>query len=77
MGRAEEEIAVAFERRLGAVAVVDVEVDHGDARTPVSAPRPLGADHDIVEEANPIGRRGSAWWPGGRTRAEGVVPPRR
>ena len=45
MGGAEEEVAVLLERDLRAVAVVDVEVDHGDARQPVGAPRPLGPDH--------------------------------
>ena len=69
----EEEIAVAFERRLGTVAVVDVEVDHGDARTPVSAPRPLSADHDIVEEAEPHWPARLGMVAGWAHRAEGVV----
>ena len=73
MGGAEEEVAVLLERGLGAVAVVDVEVDHGDAGQPVGAPRPLGPDHDIVEEAEPHRPAGLGMVARRAHRAEGVI----
>jgi hypothetical protein len=52
---------------LGAVAVVDVEVDDRDALEPAHVERMARGDRDVVEEAEAHRRRRVAWWPGGRT----------
>jgi hypothetical protein len=46
-----EQPIIGLERGLGAVAVVDIKVDHGDASEPVCPPCMQGADGYVVEQA--------------------------
>jgi hypothetical protein len=55
MGRAIEQIAVGPEDILGAVAVVDVEVDDGDALGAIVGPGIVGRDGGGVEQAEAHG----------------------
>lgn len=63
---------VAFEDGLGAVAVVHVEIDDGDALQPMPVAGVGGGHGDIVEQAKPIDTCAVAWWPGGRTTQKAV-----
>ena len=59
---------VAGDDVLGAVAVVDVEVDDRHPLQAAHVERMPRRDGDVVEEAEAHRlRRGVAWWPGGRT----------
>jgi hypothetical protein len=61
------------QRFLGAVAVMDVEVDHGHPRQPARVERVLGGDGDVVEQAK-AHRLDRPRVVAGRThRAEGVL----
>ena len=55
VGRDVERVGVVPERGLGAVAVVDVEVEDREPRQLVHVPRLHGADRDIVEQAEAHG----------------------
>src|SRR3546814_15963755 len=50
VGRGVEQVRIVPERRLRAVAVVDVENDHRDARRPVGRAGMRGADRHAVEQ---------------------------
>ncbi len=50
VGRGEEQVGIVLEYILGAVAVMDVEIDHGDAPHLMDLARMQGADGDIVEK---------------------------
>ena len=54
MDRTEEQAVVVLERRLGAVAVVDVEIDHGDTGEALGLGRSRG-DGDVGEQAETHG----------------------
>ena len=58
---------IFFEDVLGAVSVMNVEIDDADAP---DVPDPLdisAAMATLLKKQNPMARFGSAWWPGGRT----------
>ena len=58
--------------RLGAVAVMDVEIDHGDALIAVRLARVQRADRDVVEQAEAHGARRLGVVAGRPDGAEGV-----
>ncbi len=53
-----EQLGIPFENRLRSVAVMDVEIDHGDALKPMDRPRLIGAEGDVVKQAKAHGRTG-------------------
>ena len=61
MERNREDARVAGEDRRGAVALVDVEVDHDDAQPRLGLEHARG-DGDIVEDAVAAAARAAAWW---------------
>ena len=67
-----EHVAVGGEDRLGAVAVVDVPVEH---QHPLGAAarrsRGAAATATLLNRQKPIARSRSAWWPGGRSAQNG------
>ena len=65
-----EQVRVVGEHRLRAVAVMNVEIDHGDALDAPPDARVQAATAALLNRQNPIGRLGSAWCPGGRTAAK-------
>jgi hypothetical protein len=58
---------------LRAVAVVNVEIDHGDARQAPPFQRMQRADGDVPKKQKPMARVFSAWWPGGRVATKALV----
>ncbi len=64
---------VALEGGLRTVAVMDVEIDDGDPAKAMFAPRPLGAEDDIVEQAKAHRTPGLGVMAGRAHGAEGVV----
>ncbi len=56
MDRHGEHIVALEEDALRAVAVMDVDIEHGDA--PVLLPQPLGGDGGVVQEAEAAGHVG-------------------
>lgn len=58
---------VARQRRLGAVAVVHVEIHDRDTRQSVVRDGMARGNRHIAQEAKPMAWSGQAWWPGGRT----------
>src|SRR3546814_7162775 len=67
------EIGIGLESSLGAVAVMDVEIDHGDAfQAPAVAGMP-GADGDVVEQAEAHGLGRLGMMAGRADGAEGVA----
>ena len=69
----EEDIRVGGEDGLGAVAVVDVEIDDGDTPQPVLVSRVRGADGDVVEQAKAHGAARFGVVAGRAHRAERVL----
>src|SRR3546814_17561737 len=55
VGRGVEQVGIVPEGRLGAVAVMHVEVHHGDAAQAVRLTCMQGTDRDVVEQAEPHG----------------------
>lgn len=77
MNGAKEQAVVRLEGRLGAIAVVDVEIDDGDVRAMPSAWATRAATATLENRQKPMSWSGSAWWPGGRTAAKArAVSPR-
>ena len=68
-----EHIVAVFEGVLGAVAVVDVKIDDGDAGEVVAADEMLGGDGDVVENAEPHGLIALGMVAGGADGAKGAI----
>ena len=73
MGRGIEQVAVRLERGLGAVAVMDIEIHHGDAAEPVFLAGIKRTDGDVVEQAEAHGPARLGMMARRSHRAEGVV----
>ena len=73
MGRGIEQVAVALEHVLRAVAVMDVEIHHRDPPQPMLPAGMLGGDRDVVEQAEAHGGIGLGMVPGRPHRAERIV----
>ena len=70
MRRAVEQSPIGPKRVCVPLAVMNVEIDRPQRARPcsTSGPRALSAPTaTLLNRQNPIGRPGSAWWPGGRT----------
>ena len=70
MRGAVEQVGVGLKHRLGAVAVMDVEIDHRDPAQPPACARVMGGDRGVVEQAEAHRLAGLGVMAGGRTAAK-------
>ena len=58
---------------LGAIAVMDVEIDNRDALGAVSGLTWRAAIAALLKKQNPMAVASSAWWPGGRVATKALT----
>jgi len=70
VGGEKKNTRIIIERALGPVAMVQVPIHDQDLFQPIFFLAYIAAIATLLKMQKPIPRSGSAWWPGGRTKAK-------